>query len=220
MYLKTKDNIIMRTIINRKFDLCPVQAKCNFSVVGRWRHPKCSPCWHMCPEWQFYFVPVFILPSRCVMVCSTHNLANPILSLWRIKPIDSHNLFHSAIRIGIHAIYRFIIRHIWFMGHNYIYNYSNNHIIMRKKTLIIQIAILPLFGLIALGSSSSSNTGRSSYSGYSSPSYTPSSGSSYIQKTDFPDEPCHTCKGRKGYYLFDQWYACKRCGGSGKEPKH
>ena len=41
--------------------------------------------------------------------------------------------------------------------------------------------------------------------------------SSTIQKTDFPSL-CETCKGKKGYYLIDDWYPCKRCGGTGIEP--
>ena len=98
-----------------------------------------------------------------------------------------------------------------------------------QKTFI-QILLIVVFVLMAASSASTSSTGSSSYRS----SYTPSSsysksststGSSsntqmQIKKTDFPDPPCETCKGRKGWYVFDVWYTCTRCGGSGKEPKH
>lgn len=98
---------------------------------------------------------------------------------------------------------------------------------MRKKTLI-QLTLLCLFVVMALGSSSSSYP-KSSSRGYSSSSSYGSSSSnsnkpatqnnSSFKKTDFPN-PCKSCGGRKGYYLFDTWYPCKRCGGTGQEPVH
>lgn len=89
---------------------------------------------------------------------------------------------------------------------------------MQKKTFL-QIGVMALFVLLAV-SSAQSNYPSSSSSNRSYPSYTPSSSSSTIQKTDFPDPACERCHGRKGYYLLDIWYTCKRCGGTGKEPKH
>lgn len=89
---------------------------------------------------------------------------------------------------------------------------------MRSKMLVIQAGLVLLFILLSLGSASSNNAQKSTY--YGSVNNRTNSTNSYIEKTDFPDEPCHTCEGRKGYYLFDQWNKCKRCNGTGKEPKH
>lgn len=86
---------------------------------------------------------------------------------------------------------------------------------MRSKINIVQAGLILLFVLLSLSSASSNNVQRTTY-----PDSTNGGTNSYIQKTDFPDEPCHTCKGRKGYYLFDQWNQCSRCNGTGKEPKH
>lgn len=89
---------------------------------------------------------------------------------------------------------------------------------MKNRKSIVALAVLVCFAIVALASASSSPSSRSSVYDTGSCVTTPSK--SYIEKTDFPDEPCRSCKGSKGYYLFDNWVACKRCGGTGKEPKH
>lgn len=92
---------------------------------------------------------------------------------------------------------------------------------MRKKTFF-QIVTIVAFVVIAMGSSKSSYPTRSSSSStyYSSPSSSSSSSSSMLKKTDFPDAPCKSCEGRKGRYILDTWIECKRCNGTGIEPKH
>ena len=89
---------------------------------------------------------------------------------------------------------------------------------MQKKTFL-QFGVMVLFVAIA-ASSAQSNYPSSSSSNWSYPSYTPSSSSSTIQKTDFPEPQCQRCHGKKGYYLLDTWNTCQRCGGTGIEPKH
>lgn len=55
----------------------------------------------------------------------------------------------------------------------------------------------------------------------SSSSTSQSSSETTLEKTDFPTSTqCETCKGKKGWYLFDVWEPCKRCNGTGIEPKH
>jgi len=59
------------------------------------------------------------------------------------------------------------------------------------------------------------NNGSNSSSSTSQPS-----SSTTLEKTDFPDDLCKTCGGKKGWYALDVWISCTRCGGTGKEPKH
>lgn len=95
---------------------------------------------------------------------------------------------------------------------------------MSKKTFL-QFGVMVLLVAIAAGSAQSnypsSSSSNRSYPEYTCPVPTPSSSSSStIQKMDFPDPVCQSCKGRKGYYLLDIWYTCRRCSGTGREPKH
>jgi len=90
---------------------------------------------------------------------------------------------------------------------------------MEKKTIriIMQISLLVVFAVVALGSAEANYPSSSSSSGsYSSPSYSPPP----LQRTDFPTQTvCSSCQGRKGYYVFDVWNVCKRCNGTGIEPQ-
>ena len=87
---------------------------------------------------------------------------------------------------------------------------------MQKKHFF-QILVLILFIVIAAGSSKSSYPTASNNSSNSTHSNNPP----LKERVDFPAEPCHTCKGRKGYYdVLDNWHTCNRCKGTGKEPQH
>lgn len=100
---------------------------------------------------------------------------------------------------------------------------------MQKKSFI-QIMIIVVFALMAAASTTTSNSRSSQRSStYYRPStistptqsQTPTSNTPMkIEKTEFPKPACKTCHGRKGYYLFDIWCPCKRCGGTGLEPEH
>lgn len=99
---------------------------------------------------------------------------------------------------------------------------------MQKKSFV-QVMIIVVFALMAAGSATTSNSSRSSRSSstYYRPStqtqtqkQTPTNSPMKIEKTEFPKPACKTCQGRKGYYLFDIWCPCKRCGGTGLEPEH
>lgn len=91
-----------------------------------------------------------------------------------------------------------------------------------QKNFLIQLFILTLFLAVAAGSAStntSSTTKSSSSYSYDHPNTLPEYKPIPLEKVDFPN-PCETCKGKKGWYVFDTWVSCKRCGGTGVEPKH
>lgn len=103
------------------------------------------------------------------------------------------------------------------------------------KKIFIQVFILIGFLVIAASSATTQNTPKhtSSSSSYSSTDvgYLPSSttapsnsseSNSFLpaEPVEFPQPACKTCHGKKGYYAFDIWITCGRCGGTGKEPVH
>ncbi|MDH6303663.1 hypothetical protein M2459_000403 [Parabacteroides sp. PF5-5] len=90
--------------------------------------------------------------------------------------------------------------------------------ISKKKIIaIFPIVTFAIFIVAALGCATTSQTSRNNYPSSPTPS---SSAPSTLEPTPFPEVACETCKGRKGYYLFDTWNTCKRCNGTGKEPVH